>query len=131
MIREDTEEIAHLHDPIVIHTKTDLAPAPAGAFAVSVVADRGVTELLERLDSIVRDHFAAPEGSLVNERQRQAVDACLEGLRAARASLADAFDEQIVLVDLYRASTALGMLTGAISQEEIFDEIFAKFCIGK
>ena len=128
---EDGEEIARLRDPIVLHTKTDLAPAPAGALGISVTADRGVPEVLARLDAIVRDHFAAPEGSLVNERQRQAVAACLEGLHAARTSLTDALDEQIVLVDLYRASTALGMLTGAITREEIFDEIFSKFCIGK
>jgi tRNA modification GTPase len=128
---EDGEEIARLRDPIVVHTKTDLAPAPAGTFGISVMADRGVPELLERLDAIVRDHFAAPEASLVNERQRQAVAACLEALQSARASLTNALDEQIVLVDLYRAATALGMLTGAITQEEIFDEIFSKFCIGK
>jgi tRNA modification GTPase len=128
---EDGDEIARLRDPIVIYTKIDVAPAPAGAIGISVTADRGMRELLDRLDAIVRDHFAAPEGSLVNERQRQAVAGCLEALRAARASLADALDEQIVLVDLYRAATSLGLLTGVITHEEIFHEIFSKFCIGK
>jgi tRNA U34 5-carboxymethylaminomethyl modifying GTPase MnmE/TrmE len=42
-----------------------------------------------------------------------------------------ALDEQIILVDLHRASTALGLLTGAITRDEVFTEIFSKFCIGK
>ena len=87
--------------------------------------------MLERLDAIVRENFAAPEASLVNERQRQAVAGGLDALRAARASLDAGLQEQMILVDLYRASTSLGLLTGAITQEEIFDEIFSKFCIGK
>ena len=77
------------------------------------------------------DRFAAPDGSLVNERQYQAVAECADALRAARASIDAKHDEQIILVDLYRASTALGLLTGAITREEVFDEIFSKFCIGK
>jgi tRNA modification GTPase len=96
-----------------------------------VTAERGVDELLARLDALVRARFAAPEGSLVNERQRQAVAACEEASAAAVASLDAGLDEQIVLVDLYRASTALGMLTGAITHDEVFAEIFSKFCIGK
>jgi tRNA U34 5-carboxymethylaminomethyl modifying GTPase MnmE/TrmE len=40
-------------------------------------------------------------------------------------------EEQIVLVDLYRAANDLGILTGVITRDEVFGEIFAKFCIGK
>ena len=80
---------------------------------------------------VVRERFAAPEGSLVNERQRQAVAGCADALRAALESLDAGHDEQVVLVDLYRASTSLGLLTGAITRDEVFTEIFSKFCIGK
>jgi tRNA U34 5-carboxymethylaminomethyl modifying GTPase MnmE/TrmE len=37
----------------------------------------------------------------------------------------------MILVDLYRAANALGLLTGAITRDEILAEIFGKFCIGK
>ena len=87
--------------------------------------------MLAKLDKAVREQFAAPEGSLVNERQRQAVAECADALRAALVSLESGHDEQIVLVDLYRASTALGLLIGAITREDVFEEIFSKFCIGK
>jgi tRNA U34 5-carboxymethylaminomethyl modifying GTPase MnmE/TrmE len=60
-----------------------------------------------------------------------AVSEAEAALIAARQSLAAAHDEQVVLVDLYRASNALALLTGAITRDDVFMEIFTKFCIGK
>ena len=116
-----------------VYTKIDLASAPAGELGISVPADRGIAELLARLDALVRDEFAAPEASavLVNERQRVAVAEAEAALIAARQSLDAAHDEQVVLVDLYRASNALALLTGAITRDDVFTDIFTKFCIGK
>src|SRR5947209_8773815 len=125
------DELTSYPDAIVIYTKTDLAPAPQSALGISVTADRGIGELLARLDAIVRDEFAAAEGSLVNERQRQAVLGCTEALSTALSSVNAKLDEPVILVDLYRAATSLGLLTGAITQEHVFTEIFSKFCIGK
>jgi len=125
------DELERFPDALVVWTKTDLKPAPHDALGISVAAERGIDTLLSRLDGLVREKFAAPEGSLVNERQRQAVAGCADALGAALASLDAGHDEQLVLVDLYRASTSLGMLTGAITRDEVFAEIFAKFCIGK
>ncbi|MEK6375685.1 MAG: tRNA uridine-5-carboxymethylaminomethyl(34) synthesis GTPase MnmE [Acidobacteriota bacterium] len=127
----DEDELSAFPDALVVYTKTDLAPAPAGAIGISVTAERGVDDLLARLDALVRENYAAPEGSLVNERQRRAVAECESALAAAFASLDESHEEQVVLVDLYRASTALGLLTGAITREDVFEEIFSKFCIGK
>jgi tRNA modification GTPase len=128
---EDRRELERWPGAWIVYSKIDLAPAPPGSIGISVVGERGVDDLLARLDALVRDRFVAPEGSLVNERQRQAVAECAEALRAAVASMDAGHDEQIILVDLYRAATALGLLTGAITRDEIFDEIFSKFCIGK
>jgi len=131
MTDEDRKELERWPDAWIVYTKIDLAPPPAGVMGISVATERGVDDLLARLDAQVRERFAASEGSLVNERQRQAVAECGEALRAAMASIDAGHEEQIVVVDLYRAATAMGLLTGAITREEIFDEIFSKFCIGK
>lgn len=125
------DEVDSYPDALLVYTKTDLAPGPAGAIGISVTAERGVDDLLARLDALVRENYAAPEGSLVNERQRRAVAECESALAAAVTSLDEGHEEQVVLVDLYRASTALGLLTGAITREDVFEEIFSKFCIGK
>ncbi|MEA2239646.1 MAG: tRNA modification GTPase [Thermoanaerobaculia bacterium] len=125
------DELEQYPEAIVVYTKVDLNPAPESAFGISVTAELGIDRLLERLDQLVRDQFAAPEGSLVNERQLQAVLGCAEALAAALASIDAGLDEQVIVVDLYRASTALGLLTGTITNDEVFTEIFSKFCIGK
>jgi tRNA modification GTPase len=103
------------------------------AISISALTGEGVPELLARLDAIVRDRFAAPEGSptVVNERQRAAIDATARSLRTALASHEEGLDEHVVLVDLYAASTSLAMLTGAITQEDLYAQVFASFCIGK
>jgi tRNA U34 5-carboxymethylaminomethyl modifying GTPase MnmE/TrmE len=92
-----------------------------------------VAELLALLDERVRNRFAAPEGSptVVNVRQLQAVEIAGSALEEALRSLEAGSAEEIVLVDLYRAATAIGLLTGAITHDEVFHEIFARFCIGK
>lgn len=127
----DTAELAAYPDALIIYTKADLASAPPRSLAISAVTDQGIDELLGGLDELVRSRFVADEGALVNERQRQAVAECAAALEAALDSLASKVDEQMVLVDLYRASNALGTLTGAITTEDILTEIFGKFCIGK
>jgi tRNA U34 5-carboxymethylaminomethyl modifying GTPase MnmE/TrmE len=102
-------------------------------FSISALTGEGIPHLLARLDTIVRDRFAAPEGSptVVNDRQRAAISACEASLRTALASLDAALGEQIVLVDLYAAATSLAALTGAITTSDVFSAIFSSFCIGK
>lgn len=128
----DDAEIARFR-ALPVYTKADIAAPPADALAISALTGEGIPQLLSRLDTIVRDRFAAPEGSptVVNERQRAAVDACEASLRTALASLDADMDEQIILVDLYAASTALATLTGAITRDDVFAKIFSSFCIGK
>lgn len=129
----DRAELARVRAPLVIYTKSDLGLAPADALAISVTAGSGLRELLDRLDAVVRDRYAAPEGTptIVNERQRAALLECEDALEAALNSIQANAQDEIVLVDLGRAANALGTLTGAISRDDVFTEIFSKFCIGK
>jgi tRNA modification GTPase len=131
MTDDDRRELAALENVEVVYTKVDLAEPVPDQLSISVVSDRGVDLLLRRLDALVRDRFAAPEGALVNERQRQAVAESVDALQAAIASADQQLDEQMILVDLYRSANALALLTGAITRDEVLGEIFGKFCIGK
>jgi tRNA modification GTPase len=128
---EDQRELARLENVQIVFTKADLAPPAPAELSISAVSDVGIDALLQRLDELVRERFAAPEGSLVNERQRGAVAESASAVQAAIDSVQQGFDEQMILVDLYRSANALATLTGAITREDVFAEIFGKFCIGK
>ena len=130
LIPEDETELAALENVQLVFTKIDLGHSLLEAhLQISVATDQGVDTLLSRLDELVRDRYAAPEGALVNERQRAAIVECAAAIQAALASAE--LDEQMILVDLYRAATFLGTLTGAITRDDVLSEIFGKFCIGK
>lgn len=133
LTEEDERELALLENVLLIYTKADLSARSSAdsALSISAVSDEGMSTLLSRLDELVRERYAAAEGALVNERQRLAVADAASGLRAALETLELGLDEQMVVVDLYRAANALGALTGAITRDDILDEIFSKFCIGK
>lgn len=126
---EDEAEVAALENVQVVFTKADLVERTG--LSISAVSDRGVAELFVRLDELVRERYAAPEGALVNERQRVAVAECEGALQGALAAVDGGLDEQMIVVDLYRAANALGVLIGAVTREDVLTEIFGKFCIGK
>jgi tRNA modification GTPase len=128
---EDRGELEQLRDPIVVYTKADLGTGESGA--ISVVAGTGLDALLAKLDDEVRARYAMAEEAptVVNERQRAAFEACAEALDAALDALRGGASEEFVAADLRRGANALAALTGAISNEEIFREIFGRFCIGK
>jgi len=130
---EDEEELSGMREPLVIWTKVDLAPAPEGELGISIATKVGADRLLAVVDREVRERWAPPEGSatVVNERQRATLDECADALGAALESLRNGAQEEIVAVDLYRAANALGALTGAIGRDDIYREIFSRFCIGK
>ncbi len=130
---DEMKELASLAPSMLIYTKCDLAQPPPGALGISITERRGTEALLTSLDARVRSTFVPEEGSptLVNERQRAAVAETVDAIDGALTALAAGSTEEIVLVELYRASNAIGLLTGAVTRDEILHEIFAKFCIGK
>jgi tRNA modification GTPase len=121
---------------IVLATKADLprqvALAPYDALPVSVVNHEGLTELRIRLAREAR-RLAGPENSLVitNMRHHQALLSSIAHLEAASQTLSQGWELEIVAIDVRRAVDALGAITGDAIGEELADNIFGRFCIGK
>lgn len=131
---EDDAELQSLRGEVfVVYTKIDLAEPPGGSRGISVTSGAGYLELVAELDACVRERYAVPESSpaVVNQRQQGALVEADSALAAAIATLQAGLSEEVVAVDLYRATRALAALTGAIASEDVLAEIFSKFCIGK
>ena len=56
----------------------------------------------------------------------------VEAMESARYQVEDIGGAaELVALDLRRAARALDMLVGRVDTEDLLDEIFASFCIGK
>ncbi|MBV8450605.1 MAG: tRNA uridine-5-carboxymethylaminomethyl(34) synthesis GTPase MnmE [Hyphomicrobiales bacterium] len=119
-----------------VATKVDLeAKRNDREIAISALTGEGLPELLERLVEEVRKLAGAEENILITRaRQRIALRDCAEELRRVSSGIADDGEEaaaELQAEHLRRALGALGRLVGSVDVEEVLDEIFASFCIGK
>ncbi|HWP85947.1 MAG TPA: tRNA uridine-5-carboxymethylaminomethyl(34) synthesis GTPase MnmE [Terriglobia bacterium] len=68
---------------------------------------------------------------LTSLRQQQLVSQSLEALRQARSAAAQDLPHEMLLLDLYNALRPLNAITGETTVEDILNQIFSTFCIGK
>jgi tRNA modification GTPase len=120
---------------LLVLSKADLVaadrlPTVQGAIAVSAVTGQGIDVLTGRLAAAARARIGAQEApALTQARHRHHLEQCLASLRAGLAQPTG--DTELAAEDLRRAADALGRLTGAVDVEEVLDEVFGRFCIGK
>jgi tRNA modification GTPase len=98
--------------------------------AISVVAGGGVADLETLLSARVEAALGSEEApALTRARHRRLVEEARAALIRALPGLATA--PELAAEDVRAAAHALGRLTGRIDVEDLLDEIFASFCIGK
>lgn len=102
-----------------------------GKHGVSGITGHGVSDLVDRIQRILSERSAAA-GLATHERHRTAMLRAREGLRAAEEIVEkgpDLYD--IAAEELRSAIRSLEALVGRIDVENLLDEIFASFCLGK
>ncbi|QJF49728.1 tRNA uridine-5-carboxymethylaminomethyl(34) synthesis GTPase MnmE [Roseobacter ponti] len=102
-----------------------------GVRGVSGRTGQGVTGLIEDIREILSNRCSYA-GIATHERHRLAMEQALAGLNAAQEIVGrgpDLYD--IAAEELRSAIRALEALVGRIDVENLLDEIFASFCVGK
>ena len=109
----------------------DLTVAGRGALRISCLTGDGIQDLLEVLSERARELASiGDEPLLTRARHRAALQLAAEAL--ARFCGAPAGTELALMAeDLRLAARAVGRITGQVAVEDILDQIFAEFCIGK
>ena len=69
--------------------------------------------------------------TITNVRHRTALQRAGESLRHSMEAVRAGIEPELIAVDLRAAADALGEITGVITSDEVLDQIFAEFCIGK
>lgn len=138
---EDTEllEAVKNKNTIVIINKTDLESvidnkAFKGMRSVEISAKqgKGYDELKEAIIEISGTaELSADSAVLIGERQRACAERALDGVGEAISALETGCTMDAVGVCIDDAISALFELTGKRVTNEVTDEIFCRFCVGK
>ena len=128
---------------IVIYNKTDLEAAVdieelkektgSPVIPVSVVEETGISQLE---DEIKRMFFHGElsfndEVYITNARHKAALEESKESLKLVMDSIAMGMSEDFFSIDLMNAYESLGRIVGESVGEDLVNEIFSKFCVGK
>lgn len=68
---------------------------------------------------------------ITNARHKEALEQCLESLLMVKGSVEDSMPEDFYSIDLMNAYEQLGFIIGEAVDDDVVNEIFAKFCMGK
>ncbi len=122
----------------VVYNKTDVAPAPAYDFgkkvcAISAKENVGIAELLDSIRDDIEKRLQAAESeeTLFSERHYAALVQAEECLSRAIKTLELDLEADLCSIDLEDAASHMGEITGTTVNDEVIDNIFKHFCIGK
>jgi tRNA modification GTPase len=95
--------------------------------------DAALAPLLDALRALVAEHLSRADASpvVMNQRHRQHLAAARAAVRRARSAMDAGVSGDLLALDLRAALRELGHITGAVTNEDVLDQIFARFCIGK
>jgi len=92
---------------------------------------------LSELKDAIKDMFMNQELSfndewcLTNLRHKQAMGEALESLKLVKQSVEDGMPEDFFSIDLMNAYEKLGLIVGEAVEDDLVEEIFSHFCMGK
>lgn len=125
---EDVSGVAAQSEDIVLTAKADQSGASGG---VSGLTGAGVEDLLRRVADVLGARVNQ-SGLATRERHRAAMSGAERSLKAAVALVTRGPEAYDVGAEETRAAIrTLEALVGRIDVEDLLDEIFASFCLGK
>ena len=136
-ILEDTKE----RNVLIVLNKSDLTPVVAEkdlgqyghpVLSLSAGTGEGLEALKEQLLSLALSHAdTAGSALLTNTRHIELVRQSREALKRALDSIEAGMPVDCAVVDLREAWDLLGSITGDTVHDDMVEEIFSRFCLGK
>ncbi len=121
---------------IIVANKIDLPPAnsemPEGAVYISAKTGEGVEKLRDAVYETAFGKQKPSSGAVVTSlRQKGALMGAIESCRQALEVSSPEASPECLAVDIDEALMHMGKLVGEVTNDEILEEIFTRFCIGK
>ncbi len=125
---------------IKVLNKTDIAsemsfkPPFDSYLRLSVSTGEGFNELCSKITEKLEEGIIIPSSGdpvIENERQKANLERASEALKAALTNEENGLPLDLIAPDIQEALEALGEITGEVTTEDILDNIFSNFCVGK
>lgn len=120
----------------------DLSDYPPGDFRVngkvckqvlvSAKTGKGLEDLRRSLMSCIQEFGSeASEIQVTNSRHHRSLLSAVDALQAASRAVQEGRSGEFVALDIRAAADALAEIIGEVSTDEVLNNIFQRFCIGK
>lgn len=109
------------------------SPADYSLVNISALKGTGIKELNNLIyQSLTRGRISSSPSILVtNVRHKEALRRAAEALEEAKKTCKNKGSYEFIILDLRVALNAVGEITGEVANEDILEQIFSKFCVGK
>ena len=146
LAREDYRiyETIHNKRSIIVVNKIDLVGKNTGpdlpdaweqtpAIKISALYGEGLGALKDLIAKISMGEFQleAENVTIPNLRHKIALERCLQLATSAVEAINNKTPFELIAIDIQEALDALGEIVGLTTREDVIDQIFSRFCIGK
>ncbi|OCX52980.1 tRNA uridine-5-carboxymethylaminomethyl(34) synthesis GTPase MnmE [Mucilaginibacter sp. PPCGB 2223] len=115
----------------LLQTSFDL-PANVDTIAVSAREKQHIDQLKQAIyDKTVHGQLAGDETLVTNIRHLEALQKTYDALERVLHGIDNPITSDFLALDIKQALHYLGEITGVVTTDDLLDNIFSKFCIGK
>lgn len=100
-------------------------------YNVSAKNKEGIDEILEAIYSLLDKKYLQSNTGISNIRHYEALQRTLSSVYAIYHSIAQGATADLIASDIRKALYYLGKISGEITSDDLLENIFSKFCIGK
>jgi tRNA modification GTPase len=136
LLEEDKIIFEQIKDKQVVFvgSKSDLArkniPLVENSLLISAKEKTGLDSIKEAIKKLIVTEDVS-EGFCTNTRQQEALNISKKSLKQALDACQNNEIQDLISIDLKSAVISLGEITGEVVSDEIINNIFDNFCIGK
>ncbi len=134
-LHKEILDIAKENKIIKVINKVDLGgqDISSGGFFISAKTGEGMERFFQALKekSFGQEIFSEKSAVVTNIRHKDALNKAIEFLNNGKKAIAQKLTGEFIAVDLRNAESALGEIIGEVTTDDILNNIFSQFCIGK
>jgi len=140
---EDILNVVNKNNTVVVLNKSDLGSVIDAntsiisnfryVINISALKNEGINDLYDIITKMFNLNEINLDNEIVitNERHKNIISKAISNIEKAKKSLDDNMPIDIVAISIKDVLSNLGEITGDVAGEEIINEIFARFCLGK